>query len=123
MEYLHEMMLALDRMEGERRFEMQAHIGNYALFLAGFLPSHLLRRMERRGAPGFRFYEEMGSAHFRMAGGHYLARRMELESVFHTLGDTFHLARLALNNLAENLVFMQTRKAVQDLFREIDGKH
>jgi hypothetical protein len=122
MEYLHEMLMVLERSEGEKRFEMQAHIGNYALFLAGIYPSFLLRRMERRGAPGFRFYEDMGSAHFRMAGDHYLARRMELESVFRTLGEVFHLARLALNNLSGNLVFMETRKAVQDLFKEIDGE-
>jgi hypothetical protein len=122
MEYLHEMMLLLERSEGEKRFEMQAHIGNYALFLAGIFPSHLLRRMERRGAPGFHFYEEMGSAHFRMAGDHDLARRMDLVTVFHTLGEVFHLARLALNNLSENLVFLETRKAVQDLFKEIDGE-
>lgn len=121
LEYLHEMIGVLDRADGEKRFEMQAHIGNYALFLSGIYPASLAKRMERRGAPGFRFYEEMGSAHFRMAGGHPLARRMELESVFMTLGETFHLTRLALNHLSENLVFLETRKAVQDLFREIDG--
>lgn len=121
MEYLFEMIAALDRLEGEKRFEMQAHIGNYALFLAGVFPSHLVRRMERRGAPGFRFYEEMGSAHFRLAGGHDLARRMDLAEVFMTLGETFHLTRLALNHLSGNLVFLETQKAVQELFREMDG--
>src|SRR5688500_7919776 len=57
MAYLHEMVAALDQCEGEKRFEMQAHIGNYALFLAGIFPSHLVRRMERRGAAGVSFYE------------------------------------------------------------------
>jgi hypothetical protein len=121
MEYLHEMIDALDRCEGGKRFEMQAHIGNYALFLAGIFPSHLVRRMERRGAPGVSFYEEMGSTHFRLAGTHDLARRMELDSVFQTLGDAFHLTRLALNHLTENLVTLETQKAVQDLFKELDG--
>lgn len=120
-EYLHEMIALLDRSEGEKRFEMQAHIGNYALFLAGLFPSHLVRRMERRGAPGVGFYEEMGSAHFRMAGAHHLARRMELEAVFTTLGEAFHLTRLALNHLSESLVFLETQKVVQDLFKELDG--
>lgn len=121
MEYLHEMIAVLDRSEGEKRFEMQAHIGNYALFLAGLFPGHLARRMERRGAPGVGFYEEMGSAHFRLAGAHDLARRMELEAVFNTLGDAFHLTRVALNHLGENLLVLETQKAVQALFRELDG--
>jgi hypothetical protein len=121
MEYLHEMIASLDRCEGEKRFEMQAHIGNYALFLAGIFPNYLARRVERRAAPGVSFYEEMGSAHFRLAGAHDLARRMELESVFQTLGDAFHVTRLALNHLSENLVTLETQKAVQDLFKEIEG--
>lgn len=121
LEYLHEMIALRDRSEGERRFEMQAHIGNYALFLAGLFPGYLARRMERRGAPGVGFYEEMGSAHFRMAGAHHLARRLELEAVFATLSEAFHHTRLALNHLSENLVFLETRKAVQDLFRELDA--
>lgn len=122
LEYLHEMLAVLDRLEGDKRFEMQAHIGNYALFLAGLFPGRLARRMERRGAPGVGFYEEMGSTHFRLAGGNPLARRMDLENVFYTLGEAFHLTRLALNYLGEDLVFLETRKAVQDLFREIEGE-
>jgi hypothetical protein len=122
LEYLHEMLAVLDRLEGDKRFEMQAHIGNYALFLAGLFPGRLAHRVERRGAPGVGFYEEMGSAHFRQAGGHPLARRMELENVLLTLGEAFHLTRLALNHLGENLVFLETRKGVQELFREIDGE-
>lgn len=121
LEYLHEMIALRDRSEGEKRFEMQAHIGNYALFLAGLFPGFLARRMERRGAPGVGFYEEMGSAHFRMAGAHHLARRMELEAVFTTLSEAFHLTRVALNHLSENLVFLETGQAVQDLFRELDA--
>ncbi|HLP43483.1 MAG TPA: hypothetical protein VK465_18410 [Fibrobacteria bacterium] len=119
MDYLHEMLAVLERIEGEKRFEMQAHIGNYALFLAGVFPTYLVRRMERRGAPGFRFYEELGSAHYRMAGGHDLAKRMDLEDVFLTLGETFRLTRLALNNLSENMVFLRTQTAVQKLLGEI----
>jgi hypothetical protein len=120
LEYLHEMLEALERLHEEDRFAMQTHIGNYALFLSGIFPGHLQRRSERRAAPGFRFYEELGSAHYRMAGGHYLARRMDMVSIFMTLGQAFHLTRLALNHLSENLVFLETDRAVRDLFREIE---
>ena len=122
MEYLYEMMASLEYADPEYRFTMLTHIGNYALFLSGIFPRRLARRLERRAAPGFRFYEEMGSAHFRIAGGHYLAREMDLAPVLMDLGEAFHLARLALNHLSERLVFLQTNRAVEDLFREIDAQ-
>ncbi len=120
LDYLHEMLEALERMEAEDRFAMQTHIGNYALFLSGIFPGHLQRRVERRAAPGFRFYEELGASHFRMAGHHYIARRMEMVSIFMTLGQAFHVTRLALNHLSEKLVFLEADRAVRDLFRELD---
>jgi len=99
---------------------MQTHIGNFALFHTGIFPGHLQRRMERRAAPGFRFYEEIGSAHFRMAGNHRLARTMDMASIYLTLGQAFHVTRLALNHLSEKLVFLETNRAVKDLFSELD---
>lgn len=120
LDYLHEMLEALERMEEEEQFAMQTHIGNYALFMSGIFPGHLQRRVERRAAPGFRFYEELGAAHFRMAGNHYLARRMDMVSIFMTLGQAFHVTRLALNHLSEKLVFLETDRAVRDLFSELE---
>jgi hypothetical protein len=120
-EYLHEMLEALERLEHEERFAMQCHIGNYALFQAGLFPGRVQRRVERRAAPGFRFYEELGSAHFRLAGGHWLARRMDLAPVYSILGEAFHVARLALNHLSEKLLFLETDRAVRDLLLEIEN--
>jgi hypothetical protein len=88
--------------------------------MSGIFPGHLQRRVERRAAPGFRFYEELGAAHFRMAGNHYLARRMDMVSIFMTLGQAFHVTRLALNHLSEKLVFLETDRAVRDLFSELE---
>lgn len=121
LDYLSDMLQELEGMDGEARFEMLAHVGNFALFLSGFLPRHVQRRVERRAAPGFRFYEELGRAHFRMAGDHHLARKLDLDAMYLTLGDVFHLVRLGLNRLSEQLVFLEAEKAVQDLFRELDG--
>ena len=120
LEYLHEMLEALERVEREERFALQCHIGNYALFQAGLFPGRVQRRVERRAAPGFRFYEELGSAPYRMAGGHWLARRMDLAPVFATLGEAFHAMRVALNHLSEKLLFLETDRAVRDLLREIE---
>ncbi|MEO7424581.1 MAG: hypothetical protein ABI036_05295 [Fibrobacteria bacterium] len=120
LDYMHEMLEALERLESEERFAMQTHIGNYALFLAGIFPGHVQRRVDRRAAPGFRFYEELGASHFRMAGHHYIARRMDMVSIFMTLGRAFHVTRLALNHLSESLVCMETNRAVRELFLDLD---
>lgn len=120
LDYLFEMVVAMERMEENERFAMQSHIGNYSLFLSGLFPHRLLQRVQRRGAPGFRFYEEMGSAHFRMAGHHFLARKLDMVSIYTTLDQAFHVTRLALNHLSEKLVFLETDRAVRELFREID---
>jgi hypothetical protein len=114
------MLAALERLEQAERFALQCHIGNFALFQAGLFPGRVQRRVQRRAAPGFGFYEELGSAHSRLAGGHWLARRMDLAPVFATLGEAFHAARLALNHLSEKLLFLETDRAVRDLLREID---
>lgn len=120
LDYMHEMLEALERLEHEERFALQCHIGNYALFHSGLFPGRVQSRRERRAAPGFRFYEELGSAYYRMAGGHWLARRMDLAPVFSTLGEAFHVMRLALNHLSEKLLFLETDRAVRDLLLEID---
>jgi hypothetical protein len=120
LDYLHEMLESLERMEDGQRFAMQAHIGNYALVMSGIFPGHVQRRVERRAAPGFRFYEELGAAHFCMAGSHYLARRMDMASILMTLGRAFHVTRVALNHLSEKLVCLETDRAVRELFQELD---
>lgn len=121
MDYFHELLAAAEQADEQKRFGMLAHIGNYALFLAGLFPHHLMHRAERRAAPNFNFYEEMGASHFRLAGGHYLARKFDLAPVLLTLGKAFRLTRVALNHLSEKLVFLETHSAVQDLLREIDS--
>ena len=94
---------------------------NYALFQSGIYPNQVLQRVQRRGAPGFKYYEEMGSAYFRMAGTHFLAKKLDMVAIYNTLGEAFHVTRLALNHLSEKLVFLETDRAVRDLLREVDG--
>lgn len=121
LDYVSDLLESLERMNGEARFEMLAHVGNFSLFLSGFFPRRVLRRVERRAAPPLSFYEEVGRAHFRMAGDHPLSRKFDLDAMYLTLGDVFHLIRAALNQVSEKLVFLESHQAVQELFREVDG--
>lgn len=118
--YLSDMILELDKLEESERFALQSHIGNFALFHSGLFPNRLQNRVERRGAPGFQFYEDLGAGYFRMAGNHVLARRFEMVEIYSTLGEAFHVTRIALNHLSEKLMFLETNRAVNDLFLELD---
>ena len=76
--------------------------------MAGIFPKHIRRRHERYAAPGLRYYEEMGRMNFRVAGDSRPARKHDLSRVFHGLADSFRVARLALNDLSERLVLLES---------------
>ncbi len=61
-------------------------------------------RTERSGAPGLRYYEEVGRANYRVASDHRLARKYDLDGIFTTLAERFQTTRLALNDLGERLI-------------------
>jgi hypothetical protein len=103
LEYFFDMLAALEKADDHTAFWIRAHIGNHSLFLSGVFPEQIRHRSERRGAPGLRYYEELGRANYRVASAHRLAARYDLASVFDTLSERFERTRLALNDLAERV--------------------
>ncbi len=101
--YMFEMLAALEKADDHTSFLIRAHIGNHSLFLSGVFPEHIRHRAERRGAPGLRYYQDLGRANFRVASGHRLATRYDLASVYDTLSEHFEPARRALNDLSERV--------------------
>ncbi len=104
MDYLVDMMAAMEDASDEMRFFLSLHVGNVALFFSGIFPDYIERRARRRAAPGMRYYESMGESHLRAAGGHRLAGRYELSPVVRDLAEVFRPARRALNDLADRLL-------------------
>ncbi len=102
-QYLSDMMLALQRATPRESFLIRVHVGNYSLFITGIFRETIERRSSR-GAPDCRFYEEMGSANFQVAARCNEAKQCELSGVYDRLGSGFHEVRLGLNRLAENLL-------------------
>jgi hypothetical protein len=102
--YLFEMLLALQRADDRNSFELRAHIGNHALFITGVFPDRIRVRAEKRGFPDLRYFEGIGQSSFRAASDHRLAQRYDLAGVFDTLGERFRTARQALNDLSERLL-------------------
>jgi hypothetical protein len=103
LQYFFEMLTALQKADTHTAFCIQAHIGDHSLFLSGVFPEHILHRAKRRGAPGLRYFEDMGRANYRAASHHRLAARYDLTSVYDTLSEQFEAARRALNDLSERV--------------------
>jgi hypothetical protein len=103
LEYFFDMLAALEKADDHTAFLIRAHIGDHSLFLSGVFPDHIRHRSEQRGAPGMRYYQELGRANYRVASGHRLAARYDLAVVFDTLSVQFESARMALNDLSERV--------------------
>jgi hypothetical protein len=107
--YISDLLLALRNATPYETFLLRTHIGNYALFVTGIFHSHVERR-SRRGAPSCAFYEDMGRRNFQVVASHDVARRYEMSLLFEHLAERFHDCRVALNQLAEELLdFGDTR--------------
>ncbi|MEW6303037.1 MAG: hypothetical protein AB1705_06175, partial [Verrucomicrobiota bacterium] len=118
LDYVFEMLGALQHADEHTTFLLRAHIGNHTLFLAGVFREHIEHRAEYRGAPGLRYYEEVGRANFQMASDHRLARKYDVAGVFATLGDQFRTARLALNDLSDRLLCLSEAGAYLPLLND-----
>ncbi len=106
LEYLFEMMAALQQADERTCFLIRAHIGNHSLFLSGVFPERIRHRAEQKGFPDLSYYEGLGRSNFRVASDHRLAHHYELAPVFTTLSECFHETRQALNDLAERVIHL-----------------
>jgi hypothetical protein len=104
LDYFFEMLAALQTADDTTAFYIRAHIGNQSLFMSGVFPDRIRFRSERKGSPGLNYYEGLGSANYRAASDHRLARKHDLEGIFTTLSERFHDTRLALNDLRDRLI-------------------
>ncbi len=101
--YVSDLLLALRDASPYQAFLIRAHIGNYALFITGIFHENVERR-SLRGAPSCAFYEDVGRRSFQAVASHEVARRSDMSGLFENLADRFHDCRVALNQLAEELL-------------------
>ena len=90
---------------GERGFLLQAHLGNYSLWLAGLFPDYVAARRHRAGGPDLPYYDELGRHGYDLASRHALARRSGLADIFRAAADCFPMLRVAFNRLSDRLLF------------------
>ncbi len=96
-------------------FLLRSHIGNYALFMTGIFPDRVYYKATYgRKAPGFDYYEQMGSSSYRWASQHSLAAKFCLTEVLTRLAESFHTVRVALNQMADEHMNLDRRPSGMD---------
>jgi hypothetical protein len=106
-QYVSDMLVALQKATPHQSFLIRAHMGNYSLFITGIFHERVQSRSQR-GAPDLAFYEDVGRSSFKAVARHEVARSCELTTVYETLADGFHDVRLALNRLADSVLHLDS---------------
>ena len=101
--YLFDIVADASTSQGDRQFRVFVHLGNYALWIAGFYPGWVSARRDRRGGPDLSYYDAMGTRGFAEASDHWMASRVGLDDVYRTAADNFSEVRQALNDLSGKL--------------------
>ncbi len=104
----------------QRVFELQAEVGNRALYLAGLFPDWIYHRSTYGRRPvSLEYYEEMGRRSYAAAARSEPARHHELDEPLAFLGEAFPEVRQALNDLVDMHLHLAPRpESVDRLFRQ-----
>lgn len=125
-DYLVDILEDLTGAEGRRAFLLKAHLGNFALWLAGLFPDWIDARVRRKGAPGLDYYEEMGSTGYRLAADDRHAEQHSLADLYRDAADAFVPLRQTLNRVSDRVLFPRSRSPVERLLRQardgLDGR-
>lgn len=105
--YVTDLLEILAKAPPQQAFLLRSHLGDYTLFLSGIFAERVHAHAERRGAPGIDFYETVGKSSYRSAASHLPSKQSELQTTLEQLAAEFHVVRLALNQLAENLMHFE----------------
>ncbi|HEX6309026.1 MAG TPA: hypothetical protein VFZ69_12605 [Longimicrobiales bacterium] len=117
--YLVDIATAADQSSGRRAFLLRAHLGEFALWLSGVFPDHITARVHRRAAPPLSYYEEMGSAGYRMAARFDEAEQHGIADLYRNCADFFPALRTALNRVSDRHIFPVRGDRIDRLLRQV----
>ncbi|MES2476837.1 MAG: hypothetical protein V4640_13725 [Verrucomicrobiota bacterium] len=98
----------IDQAHGRMRFHLQVAAGNQFLMLTGLYPEFLNHRSETTGGPSLEYYENFARQAYRGAADNREGAGPQTRKIFGTLAEVLPTARLSLNRMAEELVFLGT---------------
>jgi hypothetical protein len=119
--YFVDMMTDFLEASSYEAFLLRSHMGNYALFMTGLFPDYVYRKATYgRKAPGFEYYEKVGSQSYRWAAQHRIADRYQIAHVLALLSERFRYVRVALNQLADEYLSIDERpESLDKMLRQI----
>jgi hypothetical protein len=117
--HLVDIVSAGNESDGRRAFLLRVHLGEYALWLSGLFPDHITARVQRRGAPGLRYFEELGSAGYRMASQYRDAEQHGLALLYGECAGAFRSLRTSLNRIADRHLFPAAGDRIERLLRQV----
>lgn len=103
-EYGIDLLALLQKANRFQQYELHAYAANHFLFLTGCLAPFIRRRKEHKGAPGVRYYEQIGIHSFKSASFHPLAKEMELEKTYQNMAKNFRKNRQILNYFSDQFL-------------------
>lgn len=104
--------------DATRAFLVRAHLGNYALWLAGVFPDHIEAQRHRRGGPALDYYDEMGRRGYELAASHRLAAHHGVERLYERVALRFATLRVGLNRISDR-VFFSHHHSADRLMRQV----
>jgi len=100
-DYLVDLVAEEQAVQDARRFVVQAHIANYALFLGGVCAEWVQHRHRYARRPvTVSYYADMGASRFHMASRHPLAQAYGLTAIYRELSLRFGYYREGLQKMA-----------------------
>lgn len=117
--YLVDMVAEMDAAGDRRAFLLRAHMGNYSLWITGLFPDYVEARVQRRGAPPIRYYEEMGAVGYRMASESREAEALGMAALFRDVATHFRGVRTALNRVSDRYMWAGAANPVNRLLRDV----
>ena len=117
--YLVDLITAAEAAAGHHRFLLHAHLGDFALWLSGLFPDYITARVQRRGAPGIQYYENLGANGYRLAADSKDAARNGMNQVYLNCADAFSDLRIALNTISDRHLFPTRAESVGRLLRQV----
>ena len=117
--YLVDIVGDMSDSEGRRGFLLQAHLGNFALWLSGLFPDWISHRVQRRGGPDLTYYESMGQTGFALAADDPFARRQQLDGLYREAAEEFSSLRIALNSFSDRFLTPRPTSPLDRVLRQV----
>jgi hypothetical protein len=117
--YLVDIVTAAESATGHTRFMLQAHLGDFALWLSGLFPDYITSRVQKRGAPGIQYYESLGASGYRNAAVSSDAARNGMNLVYSSCAEAFPDLRVALNTISDRHLFPARAESIERMLRQV----